>query len=163
MQRTQVHRAAALSGTLLLTACASFSPEVGPLRAPPIDGGSGGDRTAAPPDGPGPDSAGSTTEAGPHGWTVIVGANGTQTFSPPALTVHAGDTVHWVWQASGHSVTSGSGGKPDGQFCSPGDAQCSSGQTSNTGDTYDHSFSAPGVFPYFCVMHSGMTGTVTAQ
>jgi len=174
MLRTRV----LLAGACALTACASFSPEVGPLRTSLADASSFADASsladassmgdgASGPDGSVHADAGGVDaqppEAGPQVWTVDVGANGTHTFAPPALTIRVGDTVHWVWQASGHTVTSGTGGAADGRFCSPADTQCDNPQTSNAGDTYDHVFTAAGAFPYFCTQHPGMTGSVTVQ
>jgi plastocyanin len=102
-------------------------------------------------------------EASPRTWTVLVGANGALAFSPPALTIGAGETVHWVWQTSGHTVVSGIGHAADGRFCSPMNTQCSSAPTSNAGDTYDHRFATSGQFPYFCMQHDGMTGAIVVQ
>ncbi len=84
-------------------------------------------------------------------------------FSPATVTIHAGDTVHWVWSATGHTVTSGPAGTPDNQFCSPNDTSCATIVTSSQGDTFDHQFLAPGTYTYFCQIHwslFGMTGTV---
>lgn len=83
-------------------------------------------------------------------------------FSPMTVTIHAGDTVHWVWGSTGHTVTSGPPGTPDNQFCSPNDASCSTIVTSSQGDTFDHQFLAPGTYNYFCQIHwpFGMTGTI---
>src|SRR5262249_12835428 len=39
--------------------------------------------------------------------TVLVGPGGANTFSPAAVTVNVGDTVHWVWNSDFHSTTSG--------------------------------------------------------
>jgi plastocyanin len=51
--------------------------------------------------------------------TVIVGQNGTHTFTPSLVTIHVGDTVQWAWQDGPHSTTSGacSGNcTPDGKW-----------------------------------------------
>jgi plastocyanin len=103
-------------------------------------------------------------DGGASTYTVVVGQNGL-TFSPGLLTIKAGDTVHWMWAASGHNVVSGSGGVADGKFCSPKDMDCANAKTSNMGDTYDHRFAAAGTFPYFCAPHfaAGMTGTIKVQ
>jgi plastocyanin len=91
--------------------------------------------------------------------------NGGLTFSPANLTIHAGETVHWVWASSGHNVVSGSNGTADGRFCSPSDTSCGSAPLSNSGTTYDHTFTTPGTFPYYCSAHFllGMTGTIFVQ
>ena len=97
--------------------------------------------------------------------TVTVGPTGSLTFEPSTLTIGVGETVHWVWQSSGHTVTSGTGGTPDNKFCSPNDQNCATAATSNSGATYDHTFGAAGTYPYFCRPHAaaGMTGTITVQ
>jgi plastocyanin len=102
--------------------------------------------------------------------TVLVGPGGQLRFMPNTLTVHVGDTVHWLWESSGHSVVSGTvvGGveQPDGKFCSPNDTNCTGAVfTSIAGDTYAHLFSMTGTFPYYCQPHGalGMTGTITVQ
>jgi plastocyanin len=85
------------------------------------------------------------------------------------VTIHAGDTVQWVWQSPGHTVTSGTvtatAVTPDNKFCSPSDTNCGTAPLSNTGDMYSHTFSQPGMFPYYCRPHAhfGMTGTVVVQ
>jgi plastocyanin len=104
------------------------------------------------------------TSAAPMTWTVMVAPNGIHTFSPSSLSIRVGDTVHWVWQGSGHTVTSGTGGVPDGAFCSPSDTTCSSPVPSDAGATYDHVFTTAGTFAYFCTQHPQvMTGSIAVQ
>ena len=87
------------------------------------------------------------------------------------LAVHAGDTVHWVWQSTSvpHTVTSGTAPSADGNFCSNGGAQsaaaCGTAAYARTAPfTFDHTFTAAGSFPYFCEIHGApMSGTVTVQ
>jgi plastocyanin len=108
-------------------------------------------------------STSTTTAPGPEVHTVMVGNAGFN-FDPPALAIHVGDTVHWMWASSGHNVVSGAGGTADGRFCSPTDTTCAATPTSSAGATYDHTFSAPGTFPYFCSIHYPlMTGTIDVQ
>jgi plastocyanin len=73
--------------------------------------------------------------------------------------------VRWFWYSSGHNVISGAGGIPDNAFCSPNDLACAAAPTSNFGTTYEHTFTTPGTYPYFCAPHYavGMKGTVTVQ
>jgi len=96
--------------------------------------------------------------------TVTVGAGGIR-FSPADVEISVGGTVRWVWEASGHTVTSGVPGAPDGLFCSPDDQDCSANPTSSAGSVYEHTFSVAGVYPYFCRPHGffGMTGSVTVS
>jgi plastocyanin len=111
-----------------------------------------------------PGSPSTTMPVGPQSHTVRVGQDGL-TFSPANVTIHVGDTVHWVWSTSGHSVVSGTNGVADGRFCSPADMHCDTPPLSNTGTTYDHIFTAAGTFPYYCSVHFsfGMTGMVKVQ
>src|SRR6185312_15392337 len=87
---------------------------VGPSTVPPpadfaVPGAGGGDM-AMP---------GGTT---PQTVMVMVGPNGTNSFSPSTVTIHPGDTVMWTWVSGLHTVTSGAPGAVDGKFCSNGGA-----------------------------------------
>lgn len=76
-------------------------------------------------------------------------------FSPQNLQVVTGTTVTWINQSSEiHTVTSGSGGQPDGRF--------NSGNVPPGGE-YTFTFTEAGSYPYYCIPHvaMGMTGTVT--
>jgi uncharacterized protein (TIGR03118 family) len=53
-----------------------------------------------------------------------------------------------------HTATSGQPGVPDGVF--------NSGSLSQ-GQTFSHTFTSAGSFPYFCSFHTFMTGTITVQ
>ena len=85
-------------------------------------------------------------------------------FTPSTVSIHTGDTVKWTWDASGHTVTSGScpaGCTPDSKFCSPTDTNCGTTNASNAGATYQHTFTQAGTYPYFCKVHgSAMQGSV---
>ncbi|MGH7293483.1 MAG: cupredoxin domain-containing protein, partial [Polyangiaceae bacterium] len=138
------------------------------LGPPDADGDTGANETGGASDAGGADATGPIDASGedaPQVWTVLVAPNGSHTFTPAALSVHAGDTVHWVWQQSGHTVTSGPPGTADDLFCSPGDTGCSSSPTSSAGSTYDHVFATAGTYPYFCRIHwdAGMVGAITVQ
>ncbi|HZS41465.1 MAG TPA: plastocyanin/azurin family copper-binding protein [Polyangia bacterium] len=110
-----------------------------------------------------------TTGATTH--TVTVGPNGSMMFAPSQISINVGDTVEWNWPAGSlpHTVTSGTPGAPDGQFCSNGQQPsvqaCSGAAYAMTGPaTYSHTFSAAGSFPYFCQVHGAlMTGMVTVN
>lgn len=87
---------------------------------------------------------------------VQVGAGGLK-FTPQSVTINVGDTVEWVWAASGHSSTSGTPGVPDGMWDSG---------VQNSGFIFSRTFTAAGTFPYFCSPHGvccGMTGSVTVN
>src|SRR6185503_3572042 len=71
-------------------------------------------------------------------------------FSPPVVTLKAGETVLFINGANFHTVT-GSGSDP---FCGSGAV-----------DTCERTLAAVGSYPYRCLFHSisqasGMTGTV---
>jgi plastocyanin len=71
-------------------------------------------------------------------------------FSPATLTVPRGTTVTWTNQDDMvHTVTAA-----DRALASPG---------LETGDTYAHTFTAPGTYTYFCALHPRMTATVIVQ
>jgi plastocyanin len=166
-----------VAGALALTACSAFLPDVGPLRGTAdlpegaTDGGAAdGGRPVAPTtdaatDAAAPLDATPADAAVPSTFTVTVAPNGDHSFSPRDLTIRVGDTVHWVWDGSGHTVTSGTGGTADGNFCSPTGTSCGTAQTSGSGATYDHLFTTAGTFPYYCRPHrsAGMTGSITVQ
>jgi plastocyanin len=103
-----------------------------------------------------------TPGATPQMVTVKVGSGGF-TFDPANVTIHVGDTVHWVWSSGGHNVVGGSGGTADGSFCSPGGATCAQAPLLGSGTTFDHTFTQSGMFSYFCAAHFsfGMVGMVT--
>src|SRR5947208_8204684 len=82
---------------------------------------------------------------------VTVAPNGDLVFSPSSVTIHPGDTVRWTWGASFHSSTSGVPGAADGIWDSG---------ILNQGDTFTHTFSSAGDFPYFCIPHGGCCGMV---
>jgi plastocyanin len=112
-----------------------------------------------------PGATTTTTLARPQTHTVMVGEGGALVFTPATLTIHAGDTVRWVWGSPGHSVVSGTNGNADNRFCSPSDTGCDDPPLSDMGATYEHTFTHAGTFPYYCSVHFslGMTGTITVQ
>jgi len=78
-------------------------------------------------------------------------------FSPQNVTVLAGQTVTWVWAAGGnaHNVTPANELVPS-----------QSGPPVPGPHTYVYTFTAPGVYTYYCEAHglpagTGMAGTVT--
>jgi len=106
-----------------------------------------------------------TMTSGTQTHTVMVGEGGSLVFTPADLTINVGDTVRWVWRSSGHSVVSGTDGNADNQFCSPSNTGCDNPALSSNGFTFEHTFTQPGTFPYYCSVHFslGMTGTITVQ
>jgi plastocyanin len=108
----------------------------------------------------------------PGATVVLVGPNGTFSFSPAAVTIHPGETVQWNWAGAPHTVASGVPGAPDGKFCSIPAGVVVSATSCNSvayaqgiGATYSQTdaFLQPGTYPYFCTVHGALeTGTVTS-
>ncbi len=104
-------------------------------------------------------------EVGPTNvYTVHTSANPAD-FGTSHITIYQGDTIHWTWSDTNHSVTSTS--SPDGQ---PTIEPCVSGEFFNSLKqdppyNYDHTFvntTGSTDCRYFCVTHStGMHGNVT--
>jgi plastocyanin len=81
---------------------------------------------------------------------VIAGAN--LAFNPSSVTIQRGTTVEWRNEAAiPHTIT------PSGH------SEWSEGTVTAAGDVFSHTFESTGTFPYSCVLHAGMTGTVTVQ
>ena len=79
---------------------------------------------------------------GPSGVSMI-----NDSFSPRTLTVAAGTTVTWTNNDDDeHTATAN-----DGSFASP---------TMVLGNTFSNTFNTAGTYDYFCIFHSGMTGTI---
>src|SRR5437868_1317093 len=83
--------------------------------------------------------------------TVTVSVQNMQ-FSPQQITVSAGTTITWVNQESTtpHTTTSDS---------QTGSEHWNSGNL-NPGQSFSHTFTAPGTYTYHCTYHSGMTASV---
>ena len=77
-------------------------------------------------------------------------------YIPSTLNISAGTTVVWENNdAAAHLATSGTpDGGPDGIF--------DSGMIMG-GGTFEYEFSDKGVFPYYCIVHPWMVGTVTVE
>ncbi len=72
------------------------------------------------------------------------------TFSPSAVTVHVGETVHWTNQDDlPHNVVS-----DDKSFKS---------KTLDTGENFSYTFTRPGTYGYYCSIHPKMTGKIVVQ
>ncbi|MBI2610766.1 cupredoxin domain-containing protein [Candidatus Kaiserbacteria bacterium] len=76
---------------------------------------------------------------------VGMGAN---YFTSPNITIQVGDTITWTNTDSvSHTVTSDNG------FFDSG--------TMAPGTVFSRTFTAPGTYPYHCIFHNGMVGTIT--
>lgn len=75
-------------------------------------------------------------------------------FNSSNIQIKVGQKVRWVNRESVfHTVT------PDGH------TEWSSASLNNVGDTFEHTFTKPGTYPYFCQPHrsAGMTGKVVVE
>ncbi len=86
---------------------------------------------------------GSSDDGGGEASTVTVSVED-NVFDPETVEISAGDTVLWEWNGvEPHDVNAD-------EFAS--DIQ--------TEGTFEHTFEDAGSFPYVCVVHPGMEGTV---
>lgn len=92
----------------------------------------------------------------------MVTENGEFHFEPHVVRVDPGDTVRWVLESGRHSTTSydPSNGKP--LRIPEGAGGWDSGVLSESGATFEKTFTVEGVYDYFCIPHEGvgMVGTV---
>jgi DNA-binding beta-propeller fold protein YncE/plastocyanin len=76
-------------------------------------------------------------------------------YEPNPVQVHVGDTVRWTNDDSAsHTVTSGKNSQSDGQF----ESTIMAPQ-----ETFEHTFTKAGEYPYFCMLHPNMIGTVSVS
>ncbi|MDQ3727778.1 MAG: plastocyanin/azurin family copper-binding protein, partial [Thermoproteota archaeon] len=79
----------------------------------------------------------------------------TDAYQPNPVQVSVGSTVTWTNNDSQpHTATSGENATPDGRFDSGIMAPAA---------TFDHTFTEAGEFPYFCLLHPNMVGTVSVS
>jgi len=84
--------------------------------------------------------------------TIVSDAATIGAFTPPSVTVSAGQTVEWTFQdANPHTVTA-----DDGSFTS-----IKTGLAN--GKTYSHTFGQAGTYRYHCFIHPQMLGMVVVQ
>src|SRR5436305_1114589 len=82
---------------------------------------------------------------------VTVGPSGNLVFSPSSVTIHPGDTVHWIWGSDFHSSTSGSPGMPTGLWDST---------LLKHGHTITHPIDTVSILPYQATYHTACGGIV---
>ncbi len=76
-------------------------------------------------------------------------------YQPNPIEVTVDDTVTWTNDdIAQHTVTSGEGGEPNGEFDSG---------IMPSGGTFEHTFTEAGEYPYFCTLHPNMVGTVSVS
>ncbi|HEY6756256.1 MAG TPA: plastocyanin/azurin family copper-binding protein, partial [Nitrososphaera sp.] len=106
-----------------------------------------------------------TTAASAGGGTSISIASGASSltntaYNPNPVQVKVGSKVTWTNNDSQpHTVTSGSNGQPDNKFNSSPDFS----PLLNPGQTFSFTFTQAGNYPYFCLVHPNMVGTVNVS
>jgi plastocyanin len=118
-------------------------------------GSSSGGATSVPPAG-GSTSSGGSGSSGASSSSGGTSSSGSAVsianfaFSPPSLTIKAGQTVTWTNNDSvAHTITA-----DDNSF--------DSGQVA-PGATYQHTFAKAGTVSYHCSIHPSMTANITVQ
>ncbi len=89
--------------------------------------------------------------------SIVPGASTltTDAFQPNPVQVSVGNTVTWTNNdAQPHTATSGQNATPDGRFDSSIMAPAA---------TFDFTFTEAGEYPYFCLLHPNMVGTVSVS
>jgi plastocyanin len=89
--------------------------------------------------------------------SIVPGASTltTDAYQPNPVQVSVGSTVTWTNNdAQPHTATSGENATPDGRFDSSILAPSA---------TFDHTFTEAGEYPYFCLLHPNMVGTVSVS
>jgi plastocyanin len=88
-------------------------------------------------------------------------------YEPAKLTVRTGQTVHWKnVSIMSHTVTADpSIAKNPADVSLPAGAEPFTSGMIRPGKSYDHVFTVPGTYRYFCIPHetSGMVGTVIVE
>jgi plastocyanin len=147
--------AAGTNATDLAAAAPDTAAEIG-TNATETEGGAAGTEDATETEG------GATTGANGGGGTTtgvsITTGSSTKTtdaFQPNPAQVSVGSTVTWTNEdAQPHTVNSGENATPDGTFDSGILAPAA---------TYDFTFTEAGEYPYFCLLHPNMVGTVSVS
>jgi plastocyanin len=81
-------------------------------------------------------------------------------YQPNPVQVSVGDTVTWTNDdTQPHTVTSGQNGQPDGKF----DSSPNFNPLLAPGQTFSHTFTEAGEYPYYCALHPNQVGTVTVS
>ncbi len=81
-------------------------------------------------------------------------------YDPNPVQASIGDTVIWTNDdTTPHTVTSGTAGAPDGKF----DSSPNLNPLLAPQQTFEHTFTEAGEFPYYCGLHPNMVGTVSVS
>ncbi len=87
-------------------------------------------------------------------------------YNPADITVPVGTTVTWVNQdAVGHTVTEGDPNSPKAAnlrvFDSSGEALTGKVALIGAGQSWSYTFTTPGTYEYYCIVHPYMVGHIT--
>ncbi len=94
---------------------------------------------------------------GPTTVSIVPGSSSltTDAYQPNPAQVSTGATITWTNDDSvPHTATSGENSTPDGTFDSGIMAPAA---------TFEHTFTEAGEYPYFCLLHPNMVGTVSVS
>jgi nitrite reductase (NO-forming) len=81
-------------------------------------------------------------------------------FQPNPVQVSVGDTVTWTNDdTQPHTVVSGANGQPSGEF----DSSPNFNPLIAPQQTFEHTFTQAGQYPYYCALHPNMVGTVSVS
>jgi len=79
-------------------------------------------------------------------------------YTPASRTVAVGANVSWVWNTCSGDIYTG-------QQCASHSVTFDDGVSSGTQDqgSFSRTFNVAGTYPYHCLVHPQMTGTITVQ
>ena len=127
-----------------LTACAADAPTAAAGTTPPFHTATLLTQTRTP----APTSVGSAAPPSFSGFAMI--EMGDQWFLPPQIVVTVGSVVTWINRGQlSHTATA-----RDRSFGSP---------NIEFGNTFSYTFTKPGRYPYYCLLHGDMFGEVDVR
>ena len=88
----------------------------------------------------------------------VVIPDGQSVFSPDTLTIAVGDTVRWVNKDTvhpSHDFASVPGPNPENKEIKVVELK--------SGESYEHTFTTPGEYKYFCYIHQNMAGVIIVK
>jgi plastocyanin len=81
-------------------------------------------------------------------------------YQPNPVEVSVGDTVTWTNDdTQPHTVTAGANAQPSGEF----DSSPNFNPLLAPAQTFEHTFTQAGEYPYYCALHPNMVGTVSVS
>ncbi len=88
----------------------------------------------------------------------VVIPDGVDQFTPAIISISAGETVRWInndTKQPSHDFASLPGTKPENKELKVIELK--------SGEMFEHTFSRPGEYIYFCYIHKGMIGKVVVK